>query len=65
MDRPHPPEASGIPFRWEGVTVRGDAVAPHYGLPKPDEGEPDLPANAQLFQARPAAQAATDSQTSP
>ena len=65
MDRPDPQEAAGIPFRWEGVAVRGDAVAPHYGLPKPGEGEPGLPANAQVFQARPAVQTAADSPVSP
>ncbi len=54
MDRPHPGEAAGIPFRWSGITIREDVVAPRYGLPKTGEGEPNLPANAQVFDARPA-----------
>jgi murein DD-endopeptidase MepM/ murein hydrolase activator NlpD len=54
MDRPRPLEAAGIPFRWQGVETRAEAVAPRYGLPKTGEGEPGLPANAQIFEARPA-----------
>ncbi|WP_106398077.1 M23 family metallopeptidase [Actinocorallia populi] len=53
MDRPRPQEAAGVPFRWKGATVREDAVAPRYGLPKPGEGEPGLPANAQVFESQP------------
>ncbi len=54
MDRPRPQAAAGIPFRWKAATPTPATVAPRYGLPRPGQGEPGLPANAQIFEAHPA-----------
>lgn len=51
MDRPRLTEAAGLPWRWAGVELRADVVAPRYGLPKAGEGERGLPANGQVFDA--------------
>ena len=51
MDRPRLVEAAGVPFRWRGIEVAHDVVAPRHGLPRAGEGEPGLPANGQVFRA--------------